>query len=467
MEVAKLLDNLKGARQFECLCRDLLLAEGALNLRGAGQGSDQGADLVGDILVQSPLHSEMVPFLVQCKWYRSGKSVGKGVLAEGLSSLDLHGAHALLIITTSSFSGTAISHAKAISNSLSSPRLIIMWDAEEVLRRLRRQPMVVATYLDPEAGSPEKPEEHGRAERQDSIERYLSRAVPEGYSAWSVATFPAEHIDETLRSKLEVLEDRFSETPPISLVIKGGVYSGKTGLAWSLLKRAQTTGRSILALNESDFRMAYFRDEFHGTCLVPQIIRELRCADIVFFEGVGGVLKDRSPFQLRAAALLKDLIYHRVSQGRPVIVESRDAQARELGDYVEHLASSGELAVMPSTSVGGVLESLKDSARLETATSSPTEGVRYLGRSWLLEKYDKIKRRLDSLRATLLTPEAEHASGEELLHELSGDRKRSRIQVAVDELEFLSHEVDEYSRFVEGLSFEAIKFDDGDAQLLR
>jgi hypothetical protein len=464
VEVDKLLDNLKGARQFECLCRDLLLAEGALNLRGAGQGNDQGADLVGDIPVQSPLHSEMVPFLVQCKWYSSGKSVGKGILAEGFSSLDLHQARALLIITTSSFSGTAISHANAISNGQSSPRFITLWDREEVLRRLRRHPMVGATYLDPEAGSAEKPKEHGMAERQDSIERYLSRAVPEGYSAWSVATFPAEHLDETLRSKLEVLEESFSGAPPISLVIKGGVYSGKSGLAWSLLKRAKTAGRSILALDEFDFVRAYFRDEFHGTYLVPQVIRELRRTDVLFIEGVGSVLKDRSPFQLRAAALLKDLICDRVSQGRPVIVESRDAQARELGDYIGHLSSSGDIAVMPSKSVGGVLESLED--RPETATPNPDEGVRYLGRSWLLEKYNKIKRRLDSLRATLLRPEAEHASGEELMYQLSGDRQRSRIQVAVDELKFLSREVDEYATFVEGLPFEAIKFDDDDAQLL-
>jgi RAB protein geranylgeranyltransferase component A len=84
----------------------------------------------------------------------------------------------------------------------------------------------------------------------------------------------------------------------------------------------------------------------------------------------------------------------------------------------------------------------------------------------LLDKYDKIRNRIDSLRATLLKPEAEHASDEEFIYQLSGERKRSRIQVAVDELESLSHEIEGYSTFVEGLPFQAIKFADDDARLL-
>src|SRR5687768_8292847 len=73
---------------FQRFCGDLLLEEGCCNMRGPGTGADQGADLLVDVPAETPLGRELVPYVIQCKWYASNRTVGADELGLRMTRLN-------------------------------------------------------------------------------------------------------------------------------------------------------------------------------------------------------------------------------------------------------------------------------------------------------------------------------------------------------------------------------------------
>ncbi len=140
-------ENLKDSMRFQQLCAELLQAEGCKNVRGLGTGTDQGNDFMFDLPFESPLGSELKPFIAQCKWYGSKNSVKQNEVSDSASYIDTHNASGMLIITSSQFTGTSITKIEAINRSPSNSYRIAYWNGTDLTKRLRKYPEIINKYF--------------------------------------------------------------------------------------------------------------------------------------------------------------------------------------------------------------------------------------------------------------------------------------------------------------------------------
>ena len=140
-------ENLKDPMQFQQLCAELLQAEGCKNVRGLGRGADQGNDFMFDLPVESPLSSELKPFIAQCKWYGIKNSVNENEVSDSASYIDTHNALGMLIITSSQFTGTSITKIEAINRSPRNSYQIYYWNGTDLTKRLRKYPKIINKFF--------------------------------------------------------------------------------------------------------------------------------------------------------------------------------------------------------------------------------------------------------------------------------------------------------------------------------
>ena len=139
-------EDLRSPMEFQQLCVDVLKAEGFKNIRGIGTGPDQGQDALIEVPITSPFGVELQRFVVQCKWYALDNSVGQKEVVADYEYLDLHDAVGLFFITSSRYSGTAVTKMNSIDKSRHHPYQIKFWDGYELTRRLQKHPELITRY---------------------------------------------------------------------------------------------------------------------------------------------------------------------------------------------------------------------------------------------------------------------------------------------------------------------------------
>jgi hypothetical protein len=189
---------------------------------GLGSGPDQGSDILIDVPHRTPLRTEMIPYVVQCKWTTS--PLGHTVISDIISYLSVHRAKGLLIITSSHFSGTAVTKANALTQDVTNPYSVVLWDGSELCRRLQEFPLLISKYWHRESEG----QYTGKLEidifpkynRQTILDELAPRPRYRDSSAdWYNSM---KGYDESLRSRILSYIERYSASPTVLTIIQGG-----------------------------------------------------------------------------------------------------------------------------------------------------------------------------------------------------------------------------------------------------
>jgi hypothetical protein len=442
---------------FQRLCADLIAAEGGKNVRGFGTGTDQGNDFMFDLPVTSPMDTELLPYIAQCKWYKPSNSVGEDEVGDVLGYLDTHQAVGLLIITSSQFTGTAVTKMEAISRSTRHPYKIKYWDGIELSRRIRKYPEIINRYWS------SKEDSYGGNE-QPFV--YDEAALLEEYGLSSqelelrLETFPVVAGNEDIVEKLVAYAIVFDDSPPRVTILEGGIGAGKTGFALSLLNRKRLAGFRVAIITWYEYNDIYCDYALRGDNSFVAFSKFCREVDLLLFDDFGMYLTDKSETLIQAANVLIDIVQHRATHGKPTILAvARTHIGKTIGNYVEYLRTS-----TPSINLGSIDLRGRDTTKKD-APSQPEYEVKdhgptlthVLGRAWLVEKYHLIESEIDRALHALLMPDETNYALRKYLIDRYGDNETREDEIR-EMLHLAKQRISEYRRFVSSLGFEAMLF---------
>ena len=460
-------EALKDSMTFQRLCADVVLAEGGKNIRGFGTGPDQGNDFMFDLPVSSPLNNELQPYIAQCKWYKAGSNVGKDEIGDIVGYLDTHQADGLLIITSSQFTGTAITKIEAINRRRDNK--VYYWDDIELSKRLRKYPGIINQYwyqnnYETEGGARELP----NYDEREWLEKF-------GLSSYEKATYHLETFpiisnnSDAVKAMIKYAAE-FTEAHPKITIIDGAIGAGKTGYAIALLNQMEEAGYRVASVAHYQFAEFYFEYALSNKSDFLLFLRFCQDVDFLLFDDFGMSLTDKSETLTKAAKALIDIVNDRSKRGKPtVLILSRAKTGRTIENYLEFLKGN-----CPFINVGeedlrlrGVdtNENLQSSILPDTSSDSVRSVI--LGKDWLIEKYDLIENEIDWAIKTLLRPEEQDYALREYLQERSGD-PLSREEEIRETLFRAKHRISDYRKFVGGFDFRKIIFyEDGKVQVVQ
>lgn len=464
------LKALEDSTTFERLCADVLIAEGCLNVRGIGTGPDQGSDILIDVPNHTPLLEETVPFIVQCKWYSDGNTVGEREISDVLGYLSLHNAKGLLLITSSRFSGTAVTKANAIDRDTTNPYRVLLWDAAELWRRIRRHPFLVARYWysssEYRSVSP-SPDRLPKYEFHSFVEQFQP---PTSYASMSIATFPKIDENASAVEALHKFAKRYTSFPPIVTIVTGIIGSGKTGFAYSLLNEKQSTGAIVAGLSHSAFIDFFTTYELEGDDRLPQLIACFTEVDFLLLDDFGFELLDDFPVQRSAAETLIEIVRRRITLDRPTILTTYDNHSSQtIADYVSFLkglyptvncGDAVDLRLAHGTTIRVSLKSEIDDddhpCQTDAQQVSKFAGT-WLSRSWLSAKLHNVETGVEYAIQTLQTPTEDYKRIQDY-YDARGIKRQTRKLEAVQELKATLGELIHYRQHIESLPWNALFF---------
>lgn len=446
------LDTLPNARVFEELCRELLLAEGCENVRPTSSGPDQGQDTLVDVPTKTVLGVSLATYVVQCKFNLSGTAVGESVIGDVVGYLSLHGATGLLVVTSASFSGTAVTKANAITKDPRHPYQVILWDGAEVLRRVRRFPAIVAKFWYRSGASYQGKPRVDRFPGYDPSELSSTFAVPPRFADSRIETFLKKEATAPFRARLLELAARYLNSPPVVVILNGPTGSGKTLFACALINEFDAPTKAVVSCDE-------IADEYKlyahaGSERLHSLLAFLLDVDILIIDDIGYGFPLGADTRPGLAKFLEDLIQTRISEGRPTILtEPHDPPAAELSSYLNWLRSEygsyacGDYAVKAWTSA----EAIKVG-----------RGCSWLGKSWIGEKLEVVERRIGDVEHILRMPAGEFYARRLVQY---GGTEMSQAQEAVAHLDHARALLTQYRKHIESLPWWAIRFDNDGASL--
>jgi hypothetical protein len=449
--------NLGSAEEFQRLCADLLEAEGAINPRGHGRGPDQGSDFLIDIPESSLLGVRLRTYLVQCKWWAPNKSVGQAVISEGITSIGVHKAQGVMFIASCGYSGTAVTKVNAHNDAASDPRAAVLWTASELTRKLWKHPKILARYFAPDV----QPHESGASSWQSSPSP-CALGIPPAYQDIDLADLNFGKDESALVGNLHHAVRRLLRKELAIVEIRGGVGSGKTtvgcGIAADFLKAGWNCGYCA----SYDYKEKLFVASHNEDLGIFEWMNELKKFDLLIIDDFGHYLKDENETQKFAVRCLNDVVESRIQLQRPTIL-SVFWENKLFGPACHEILEQLE----PRACV-------LDMGRIDRRTTNspgPTyhdPGGRYLGRSWLLEKYHHIHSEVKYLGELCLVPDEEFDGRQRLLFDLDGINPTSKQQTVASKIKAILGSIERYAAFIEELKFNSIFFsEDGSISILR
>ncbi len=273
-------ENLKDSMQFQQLCAELLDAEGCKNIRGMGTGPDQGNDFMFDLPIESPLGSEIKPFIAQCKWYGIRNSVNENEVSDSASYIDTHNASGILILTSSQFTGTAITKIEAINRSPRNSYQIAYWNGIDLTRRLRKYPEIINQFFYPARndGINEQLPDYNEAKFLSEFDLYPSE------KNLSVENFPKIPGNGKFVKNLKQFAKTYLNNPSTIVLLDGGIGTGKTGYGFDLLNLMNQQGLKTAYVKHNDYKDRYFRYQFNEDDSFLLFTRFCQEVDVLFFD---------------------------------------------------------------------------------------------------------------------------------------------------------------------------------------
>ncbi|MEI6499805.1 MAG: restriction endonuclease [Armatimonadota bacterium] len=435
---------------FVGLCADLLTEEGFRNVRGRGKGPDQAKDLYAEVGLKSPLGESVLRLLVQCKHYRE-RPVGDTDISSSLSALSVHQVDAVLFMTSSHFSGTAVTKMNA-SRSPSGQPIAYYWDGEELTKRLWRRPWLITRHWQRGAS--------GGTRASDRLRLSEEFSLPPRYKGLTLDEFPSTAANQPFMARMAEHAGAYArERPPVT-VVSGGLGAGKTGYAASLAN----------SLLKEDGELAYVCwSQFVRLCTELRNERESAMEAYALLSAAGCLIVDDVDINVTyhramysevdefGGAVMMELIRSRTEGGRPTIVTVTDLRAPL------HLVQSvAALALKwPHIHVGDY--SLRGD---DEQKPRPSARGCYLGKVWLAEKFERLNEAVERAMATLAMPQWQY-EGEQNLIARTGHATTERSELVLQQLRTAIWENERYIDFINSLDFEHIWFhDDGSKTLL-
>jgi len=464
-------DLLEDAATFERLCADILVAEGCLNVRGLGSGPDQGTDLLLDVPCQTPLINETVPYVVQCKWFSGDNTVGESAIGDVLGYLALHRAKGLLLITSSRFSGTAVTKANAMDRDPANPHHILLWDAAELSRRVRRHPDIIARYwyASSETPTPITPTPD-RFPKYDFTTFLESFAPPPRYESVTMETFPHTEANLANVKALSAFAERYQNASSVVTIVRGEIGSGKTGFAYSLINKCRQRGATVAGLNDTEYLSIFLRYEAAGDERLPQLLACFQEVDYLLLDDFGFNLSDQIKPQRAAAETLVQIVRNRIEANRPTVITTYDNhRSTVVADYVSFLKERYPVLDCGETSVRvkgnewfreqygiDLSPSKPDGASTDQNEHSMFAGV-WLTRGWIGEKLEKIEGKIKNAIAILRTP-IEDFENSQRGYTAEMGYSQTRDAAAVGTLTESLSSLKGYRHHIEALPWDAIVF---------
>ena len=472
-------EKLRDSMQFQKLCIDILEAEGCNNARGLGTGSDQGSDIMIEIPVNSPLGTDFQSFIVQCKWYTPNNNVGQDEVLVDFEYLDLHNAIGLLFITSSHFSGTAVTKMNSLDRSSRNPYQVKFWDGHELTKRLRKYPELIARYW------------HSKEEKQKSfdepptlheIQQFLSeyRFIDPGkFANFTMESFPKIPGNEQYVDDLRRYFEEFTSHSPVLTILEGAIGAGKTGFAWVLMNQKRVEGYEVAEIRPQTFQSIFFEYKLLGDNRFPAVFSFFKDVDILLLDNLDRdrLLLDKSDTQQQFANVLVDLVKYRIEVGKLSIISvvtAEETTSKPLQNYLHYLKKHypvvyvGNESMRPYLTWDGVSEKSEglDKTVSEKESEPRKPMSKYLGKSWLIEKYEDIEKSLERGIDILVTPEDIDEANRQRWREVSGEYQ-TREESILDELRYAKRNLIKYRDFVSGCQFRAIRFgSDGEIELI-
>lgn len=146
----KSLPGLEPWEVFQSLCRELLLAEGFVNVGKTGRGSDLSRDLIAEEDISHLTgHRTTLRWLISCKFTLSENAVGVRDLEGSFLALRTHNCDGLLIITNYIFSTNVIIRIEQLNNSIGAiwPGMGALWDYQDLQVLLIRHSHILERYF--------------------------------------------------------------------------------------------------------------------------------------------------------------------------------------------------------------------------------------------------------------------------------------------------------------------------------
>jgi DNA replication protein DnaC len=451
-------EHLKDSMQFQQLCAELLQAEGCKNVRGLGTGADQGNDFMFDLPVESPLGTELKPYIAQCKWYNFKNSIGEGEVSSAISYIDTHSAAGILILTSSQLSGTAVTKTEAINRSPRNSYQIVYWNGTDLTRRLSKHPKIINKFFytteDGEKGSEIFPEyDEEKFLKEFSLYTFEQR--------YSIDTFPEVASNEIYVSKLKKFAKTYLNTPPKVVLLSGVVGSGKTGYGCSLLNLKVNQGLKVAVLQFNDYQARYFQYHFNESGVFLPFYKFCQDVDVLFFDDFGMFLSDKSEPLVEAAKSCVKLIQERSKKGKLTIVSIADdmKHGKTIANYVEHLKVEGFHVRVGDQSLRLLAFPVVEE---DAGISMERENSGYfLGKNWLMEKYELVESHINQAVKALLRPEEQDYALRKRLIDEYGDNE-SREDEILGELNIAKKRLREYREYISAMNFKAVYiYEDG------
>jgi len=449
-------ESLNDSMQFQQLCAELLRLEGCKNIRGLGTGADQGSDIIVEVPITSPFGVDLQCFIVQCKWYKSNNSVGQDEVIANFEYLDLHDATGLLFITSSQFSGTAITKMNAIDKSTRNPYHIKFWDGYELTRRLRKHPELITRFWYPQENLQNQDLEQMPVYDEQAFLAEFARSLPE-FASITVDTFPITSDNEQFVEHLKQYAEEFAKHPPVITIVEGGTGTGKTGYSWSLLNQKLSEGYRVAELQPFDFSMSFVDFALHGHDHFLVMLKFFREVDFLLVDNIerSGLFLDKSDTQIRAAQSLVTLIQERVAANRPTLLSMTAVEqipGETIRNYLQHLKAhhlvvyTGNVSLRPSMR-RDVLEVpvAHEEKNVQEVFTQETFIIAEI--CSLLYKFNNIETQLGRVVDILQTPEDEDESKRQRWKEISGDYQ-SRSGEMLEQLQDAKDRLGEIMDFV-------------------
>ncbi len=444
--------------QFQQLCAELLQAEGCKNVRGLGTGTDQGNDFMFDLPIESPLGSELKPFIAQCKWYGIKNSVNQNEVSDSSSYIDTHNASGMLIITSSQFTGTAITKIEAINRSPRNSYQISHWNGTDLTKRLRKYPEIINKFF------------------YSTENKKLDKQIPEYNKAnfmnelalhpfeknFTADTFPEIPGNEAFVQNLREFAKTYLINPPKVVLISGVIGAGKTGYGFDLLNLKDQQGLKTAYLQGWDYKVKYFQYRFNEDDSFLPFLRFCQEVDVLFFDDFGMIMTDKSKSLIEMAESYIKLIQERIRNGKLTLVAiPSDARYdKTIKNYIEYLKVN-----FPTICVGdrdirpylGKANNIKNDQPEVTISIENSNAGYILGKNWLIEKYNLIEKNIDQAIKALLRPEEQDYALRLRLFEEYGDDE-SRADEILGELELAKRRLNEYRNYISLINFNALHF---------